>query len=969
MVQDASPGGREELHERADELGALQGLLEAACHGQSGIGIVRAGAGLGKTSLLRALAAHARARGALLLEARGSPQERDFPFGVVHQLLDRLVLAAGERERTALFAGPARFAQPLFHPSADPATFASIDPAFATLHGLFWIVAGLAHSGPVLLAVDDADWCDRPSGRFMSFLARRLEGLPLVMLVAARAQEPSAGGGWLSELIDDPRSKGIAPRPLSPGAVSAIAAARFADGLDHAFGVACWEVTGGNPFFVHTVLDELARNRTSAEARLESLRGLGPEAVLRSVLVRLATLAPGAVALSHSVAVLGDGATLLDAAAAAQLPVEVASAAADRLHAIGVFAAGERLAFAHPIVRNALYGDLTRTARARLHARAARILTAGGASAPRIAVHLLHTPPTGTPGVVQTLRGAADVALAEGAPEVASSYLRRALEEPCEANHQAELLIALGSAESQAGHPDAVEHLTAGFEHATNPDGRVAAGLALANALASGPRSGEAIQILARLGEELRCVPALAERVFTELISLADQDLTLRRLIPTHLSRKTLGEQPTALAHRAVDATLTASSATQTARLAERALAGDELLATGGALFSLTCALLIFAEAFDVARRGVDRALSVAVSGGSAPAFVAASAQRALLHIRRGALLDAEADARGALDAADLHGWPDWQDWRLHTLRMAIDALLARGDADAAAAEIDRRIGWALLPPSTQGAAFLEARGRLRIEIGERDAGVADLLDAGRRFESWGLLNPAVYAWRSHAALALADRGDEEHAKRLVDQELALARRWGAPRAITIALRAQALIYDDQDTIPRLTEAAAILHPSHSPVEHARALCDLGAALRRSNHRARAREPLRQALAQAHSCGASALAERAHSELQAAGARPRTPLRAGPDALTPSERRIATMAAGGQPNRAIAQALFVTIKTVEMHLTSSYRKLNVSSRDALAQALTPVGTVEARSARIATAGTHAPTPTSCSTNT
>jgi DNA-binding NarL/FixJ family response regulator len=141
-----------------------------------------------------------------------------------------------------------------------------------------------------------------------------------------------------------------------------------------------------------------------------------------------------------------------------------------------------------------------------------------------------------------------------------------------------------------------------------------------------------------------------------------------------------------------------------------------------------------------------------------------------------------------------------------------------------------------------------------------------------------------------------------------------------------------------EQEIPLLTEAVAALERSGARVEYARAMTDLGAALRRAKHRTAAREPLRAALQLAHSCGAASVAARAHTELAASGARPRTPLRTGLDALSPSELRIARMAADGQPNPAIAQALFVTVKTVEMHLTSTYRKLSIASRRELAPA-------------------------------
>ena len=136
-----------------------------------------------------------------------------------------------------------------------------------------------------------------------------------------------------------------------------------------------------------------------------------------------------------------------------------------------------------------------------------------------------------------------------------------------------------------------------------------------------------------------------------------------------------------------------------------------------------------------------------------------------------------------------------------------------------------------------------------------------------------------------------------------------------------------------------LREAVEVLAGSSARLEHARALVDLGAMLRRANRRKEARDPLQQGLELARKCGAKPLAERAHTELVATGARPRRLVFSGLEALTPSERRVAAMAAEGMTNRELAQALFVTPRTVEVHLSSVYRKLEISSRSQLSHAL------------------------------
>jgi DNA-binding CsgD family transcriptional regulator len=222
---------------------------------------------------------------------------------------------------------------------------------------------------------------------------------------------------------------------------------------------------------------------------------------------------------------------------------------------------------------------------------------------------------------------------------------------------------------------------------------------------------------------------------------------------------------------------------------------------------------------------------------------------------------------------------------------------------------------------------------------GDLAGGLADLLDAGRRYDAVGSRNPAFIAWSSPAALALVALGRRDEARELAEEELELARTWGAPRALGAALRAAGLVEGGESGLARLEEAVQVLGESPAKLEHAKALTELGAALRRLNRRSAARDELRRAVELATICGASSLAARAETELLATGARPRRVALRGVASLTPSERRVAEMAAEGPTNQEIAQALFVTQRTVEVHLTSIYRKLDISSRSQLASAL------------------------------
>ncbi len=234
---------------------------------------------------------------------------------------------------------------------------------------------------------------------------------------------------------------------------------------------------------------------------------------------------------------------------------------------------------------------------------------------------------------------------------------------------------------------------------------------------------------------------------------------------------------------------------------------------------------------------------------------------------------------------------------------------------------------------------FFRVRGLVAFRAGSPEQALTEFRAAGDLARSLRIENPAFTPWRSEAALALhrLDRWDE--ARELAHEELELSRTWGAPRTVGISLRALGLIEGGRTGEQLLRESVEVLADSPARLEYARALVDLGAALRRGNRRSEARQLLRQGLELAHRCGATALVALANEELAATGAHARTILLSGLDALTASERRVAHMAAEDLSNKEIAQALFVTVKTVEQHLGRVYRKLDISSRRQLGAAL------------------------------
>jgi DNA-binding CsgD family transcriptional regulator len=393
-----------------------------------------------------------------------------------------------------------------------------------------------------------------------------------------------------------------------------------------------------------------------------------------------------------------------------------------------------------------------------------------------------------------------------------------------------------------------------------------------------------------------------------------------------------------------------------------------------GPFYALIISLLA-TDALDLGVRHLDQALAVARARGSVPAIAFLTAHRGWFHLRSGAVAEAEADARATLDIMNAHTI------RLGTrfaIALLIEVLIENGPIDVAEQTLCDYGFDGEIPPGLANLLLLEARGALRIARGDLRGGFEDLVEYGRRDELWGAANSLASRWRSRACLALAAAGDLEQARRMAAADVERARRWGTASGIGVALRAAALVDADagamtrlrgadEDTgaftrprgpaadaetvarpgeaaarggaIERLREAVNVLRESPARLEHARALTDLGAALRRANRRAEARGALQDALTIARSCGAGALVERASMEFSAAGGRCSDATGSGAERLTVSERRVAELAAKGYSNPKIAQALFVTRKTVETHLGHIYAKLEISSRGELAAAL------------------------------
>jgi DNA-binding CsgD family transcriptional regulator/predicted negative regulator of RcsB-dependent stress response len=938
----SAPVSERLLLDREKELGEVVDRLQAACSGSGSAMLLEGPGGIGKTELLLAAERAARRRGMVAATARGAELEREFAFGVVRQLFEPAVSGPGG---PALFDGAAALAAPVFEsPAAGSDRGVVAERSFAVLHGLYWLCANLADRAPLLLAVDDVHWSDPPSLEFVSYLARRVGELRVALLVASRPGE-EAVEALLEEVGADPRALVLRPKGLGPDAVAALVRAQSGQTPDSAFLAACRAATDGNPFLVRELAREVGEHGiVPAAAEAERVRELGPRTVARRLLARLGRTSPFAVPVVRAAAVLGVDADVRHVARLAELAAADVAAALDSLEAAGIVTGDRPVRFVHPIVRSAIYAAMAEGERARLHGLAASLLRAEGATPERVASHLLLVEPAGDADTVELFVAAAREALARGAPSSATSYLRRALAEPPPADARPALMAELGSAESLVGDARAIEHLREALERATDAEPRRLAAVALARFMVLSGEPGQASAIFpeAGTGSERWALRLEASAVAA---GIGDAEAASRMSERLAVLRARAEEDPdvppVVFAALAIADAQGTTPADHVAALAERAMAGHERRGLGWAtgLVAVFTALM-FAERYDRAGEAVEEGLAIGRARGSAVHFAMCSAMRGCLALRRGALGDAEEDARAALDAAprQAHGF-----YGMFALATLVESLVERGRLDEAEHELER-IGVPAQASAATYGALLHARGRLRLAQQRAEEALADFLTSGRHLTRALCVSPSAVPWRSGAALAELVLGRPEVAHKHAAEEVTLAREVGAPRALGVSLRAASLAEGGDEGLALLEESVSSLEASQAPLELARSLAELGAALRRGGRRSEAREHLRRALDLAHRCGGERVAEQAHTDLLATGARPRRELLTGPRSLTASERRVARLAAQGLTNREVAQALFVSLRTVETHLTHAFQKLGIDSRNQLAEALEDVAT-------------------------
>ncbi|MFF7953262.1 ATP-binding protein [Streptomyces griseorubiginosus] len=938
-VDDGAVGSG--LLDRQDQLAVLKRAADEARAGKGGVVLVRAGAGMGKTALLDTWTAGLDPREILVATANGSELEQGFAFAVLRQLVEPLLARAGDAGRARLLSGPAASASHALR--VEGTGELSPEASLGLLHSLYWLMVHVADEGPIALVVDDVHWADAPSVRWLEYLARRLRGLPLLLVLAGRPDSGAGSEPLLERVAALSYCRLIGLPGLDVDSVTHLVRASLGSG-EPRFAAACAEATEGSPLLLRELLRTLAENQVRpTEDQVRLVEEFGGRILVATVVRRLADEPEPVLRLARALVVLGDEATWKTVAELAELGESSARELGGRLRRIGVLASGEPARFSHSLVRaavaEAVLGPVELAAG---HARAAELLRREGAADDLVAAHLLLAEPGGADWWVDALRQAAHMTRGRGAPEVTAAYLRRALREPVSAEARGPLLLELGKDELQIDVGAARHHLAQASAALADPYALAEAASLLGSALFLSHEHERAVDVLARAVEDLRRTDdgtGLAREVswflqaqmlligYDELSTLSEARQHARRLWDHKPAGDTPGECMV-LAALSAPASTGEASAQVTNDLLDRALRGGLVAAdTSQMLVTLAGLAFVATDRLDDAVARFDR---IADTGGRWGSFLIVSSAmtwQLLVEGRRGRQLPLTPDFGHPATTADQTLEPRV---RLALTTLVGESLIERCDLAAATAALTPdadfdRVGW-----TWQGPALL-ARSRLHAARGRPAAALAVLHEYGADENRLRVTNLAGAPWRSRAASLHLSLGQRTDALQLATEEVELAHQWGTERAIGVALCCLGVIHGGRKGRALLREAVARLERSPALLELARAHYELGTVLLRDGEADEARRSLTRALRLADTCGSVLLATQVRAALTAAGVRPPPAPPAAPS-LSPTEHRLVELLRAGHSDRQIAQSLLLTPHDVTTLIERTDRKLGTASR-------------------------------------
>ena len=905
--------------ERSDVTAVFTGLLDRAVSGEGGIAVVGGPVAVGKTTLLAAFGQQVRAAGGHVLTAVASEPEAGVPLGVIAQLLYGAALSApiGERVNEMLALGRAHMTA---RQEGLPARLSAVDAQ--VVQSLSEVLLGLAGPRPLAIVVDDVHHADTASLACLAYLARRMHSTPLLTVFSHGDWPGGHCADFLQQLLRRPHARSIRLTPLCLDEVRRTAAGRL--GVGTADLVAAWalRVTGGNPLLLDGVLDDV---HAAAHAPAEGYA--------RAMLSCLHRCPPLTARVAQALAVLGTPERIT------RLLGLEAGEVGQCLSALATSGLLEDGWFRHPSAASAILADLGPEATASLHREAAELTYAEGGSASTVARHLLAGQGVRTAWAVHVLDAAAASALSEGRVATAVDYLRLACKLSDDEGELARIRTALLQAERRMG-PGIPEQQVPDLLQAVRT-GRLGSGdtLAVVRALLWSGRFEAAAEALGHLTEsgqaatpetamELRAARSWMRCSYTPLLGLlpsAEADEEELRGTPSTTESRRRYDAATVL-----DSVLAQGPSDRAVRKAERILHGTRLHGTD--LDTIECALLalIYAERPALALPHCDELIGAAQERGEPGSGARLHAVRAEICIRLGDLPEAVRHATASFDVMPAGEWGVAVGSPLASLLIALTSM---GREDEAAELLYLPIPEAMLQ-SRSGLHYLHARGRHSMAVQDWDGALTDFQSCGELMARWGVDVPGLIAWRNDAGEAWLRMGEPERARAILEEQLNRSDH-GSPRTRGATLRLLAATHEPRRRLVLLRQAVDALQESGDRYELVRALADLTNLYNTVGETRRARVIGSQAKIIADKCQAEPLSKLLPADRDRPGTEPKNPA----VSLTDAEQRIADLVALGHTNSEIAKLLYITVSTVEQHLTRMYRKVGVNDRAQLASVL------------------------------
>lgn len=933
---------------RQAELEQIFDALESAEAGTSVVQVLEGVTGAGKTELLGVATTFARQRGFAVGEVATSVVDQHVPFSVAVQLCEN---ARAQRSEN----GVGNLARILSELGFDPRTGAFADvpevsresSSLPMIQALAQVVDDLVRRGPLVLAVDDLQWCDVPTLRWLAHITRRMRHAPLALLVSRTTGARTHDGLLIADLMVSARRVKVGG--LGEDGVADLIVQLLGVRPTPEFVAACLRATSGNPLVLRHLLQTMRDDGVTPDA--EAAAGISetrPEELGLALLARINRQDGRLVRLARAVAVV-EPSTLEFAAAVTGAEVAETADLAHQLMMMGLFSNDEVPVFSHHIVGTAVANSLSHAQRDELHALAAKYLHEIGASQARVAFHLQRTKTRLGLWAARTLFGTAQISIADGDPRSGEAFLRRALLEDLPVALRAEMLMCLGFVEMSFDPSLAAGYLWEALEHLENPADLVEVASRLAQLLFMEGRYEVAVsalrQTIGRIGPH-RAKAATRLRLALQAAGPAAQTMAERidpcDVDPAWRRGGTHGRMVAVLVAEEAHKSGTPLDLCRDAARVALSRGATTLMRDPQRLIAIVAALVGIDE-IDLAMRSANELVAEGRRQGLALMCGLGHALRSTLHFHRGALAEALADAQLAFapvqSRMSIHHFA-----HTYCVDALVRPLLHLGEIERARELIDRYGLYGSLPRTWHHTLLLNARGRVRIAIGDAEGALADQLDCGENLSAWGAVSPAVRPWRSLAAHAHLALGQRTEALAMAMEELRLAREMGAVTIIGQALLTMGSVVEGPGAIAWLAEAASVLEDSPARLLRAHVLHRLGAAQWQADRQEAAATNLAAARLLAERCGAKPVLEALDRLPVAQDGCDASPTLAGHDVsgLTPHEYRVAALVVAGNSNDEVADKLSVSRRAIEYHLTNIYRKLGVRRRTQLTTVL--VGT-------------------------